>query len=668
MKRYFITIMITGVAGLMASCDMLDVDPKTAVVEEGFYDTPVQAEMALLGVYAAFAEDNLFGQRLSLVYPVQTDESRSSSTSIDNGKGGLVNFGGEGGAINPTNTELSGPFTTLYKAVQRANTVIFHISQMDILHNDSLADARQLRRYLGEALTLRALLYFELVKNWGDVPFMTAPTDIGLPATEYRLPRCSRDTIYDHIIADLLYAADSLLLPRSQQGNEQERVCRGAARGLLARICLHAAGYSLRWDLTADDGRSAMQCRMARRDDPLRIEQLYRMAQEQTAKVIASGEYALNPSYEQVFRSTMTFANDAYGENMFEVGFTYANNSGGGRLGVLNSGRQSELCKWSKGSGEVLAVPAFYIAYQPATKEKPVVDADGNPVVVERNSQLMQLTDARYTNDKRRELAVCTYEINDTNVYLLRNSVDYTAGKWRRHWSPTEANLDKDRTNINWVMLRYADVLLMNAEVEWYFGNKEEARKKVNMLRRRGYNRPINDGAGADALADVPTGVWNKLVAESNDNLSYAIVRERMLELCFEGLRKYDLLRWNIYSAYIGKARANMEEFRNDAATAVYPAEYVADYSINTATNPTLWQMRINSIKSATNAEDLLNSIENGNYSEDTKRKYYRMAELDLDKLNSSYNYFTPEKNELYPIPQSEIDANPMLTQCPSYR
>jgi hypothetical protein len=668
MKKYLLISLLAGIATLTTSCEMLDVDPLTSVTEEGFYDTPVQAEMALLGVYAALAEDNLFGQRLSLVYPVQTDESRSSSTSIDNGKGGLVNFGGEGGRINPTNTELSGPFTSLYKAVQRANTVIAHIRQMDILHNDSLKEARQLRRYLGEALTLRAILYFELVKSWGDVPFSTEPTSIDQPATSYRLPRCSRDTIYDHIIADLQYAADSLLLPRSQQGNQQERVSQGAARGLLARMCLHAAGYSLRWDLSSDDGKTSLQCRMAQRDDPMRIDELYRMAREQTALVIASGEYNLNPSYEQVFRSTMTFVNDPYGENMFEIGFTYANNSGGGRLGVLNSGRQNELCKWSKGSGEVLALPAFYIAYQPATKERPVVDADGNTVYVERNSQLVALNDARYTNDARRDLAVCTYEINDTNVYLLRNSVDYTAGKWRRHWSPTESNLDKDRTNVNWVMLRYADVLLMNAEVEWYFGNKDEARKKVNMIRRRGYNRPINDGAGTDALADIPTGVWNKSVAEANDNLSYAIVRERMLELNFEGLRKYDLLRWNIYAAYIGRARAYMEEFRNDAATAVYPAEYATDYSVNTANNPTLWQMRINAIKTATNAEDLIFSIENGNYSEDTKRKYYRMAELDLDRLNSSYNYFTPEKNELYPIPQSEIDANPSLTQCPAYR
>jgi hypothetical protein len=645
-----------------SSCSMLDVDPMSKIVEADYYYTPEQAETALLGVYSILAGDNLYAQRLSLVYPVQSDESRSSSTTIDNSKGGLVNYD-----INPNNTELIGPFTDLYKGVARANMVIAQIRSMDLFHNGTASDKKKLRKYLGEALMLRALFYFDLVKIWGDVPFVVEPTDVSKSALDYRLPRTGRDEIYDYIIDDMIYAADSLLLSWVESGSQPERISRGAARGLLARICLHAAGYSLRWN---SDNEDNINIGMRRHHDSERRENLYVIARDQLQKVIESGEHNLNPSYEQVFKNYMEFKVDAYAESMFEVGFTRAHNAGGGRIGVLNSGRQDEACRWSKGGGEILALPSCYIMYEPATKTKPIVDESGNVVLVSNGAGgLTALEDARWSNDKRRSVAICPYLINDTNVYLLRSIVDYTSGKWRRHWSPENANVDKDRTSINWVMLRYSDVLLMYAEAQYYLGNNIEARRKLNMVRRRGYGLPHNDGNGV-TYADIPDNVWNKQVAEQtspSDRLSYAIIRERMLELCFEGLRKYDLIRWNLLYSYVGKAKSEMEMFKQNtlANDVTYP--HAADYSIPSS-NTFYWATRVNASLLATSAEQLLNSVAQGNEAVAGIKGVYAVADLGQDRIDWSHKYFQPNKHELYPIPQSVLDANPKLTQCPAYK
>src|SRR5690606_29053417 len=98
---------------------------------------------------------------------------------------------------------------------------------------------------LGEAYAIRGYAYFNIVRFWGDVPLSAIPT---MDATSFTLPRTSRDIIYDQCVSDLQKATE--LIPwKKEAGISSERISKQGAYGLLARVALHAAGYSLRWDL-----------------------------------------------------------------------------------------------------------------------------------------------------------------------------------------------------------------------------------------------------------------------------------------------------------------------------------------------------------------------------------------------------------------------------------
>ena len=442
MRFFTVTVLFLAIFATISCEKFLEVDPASKISADNFFTSVNEAELFALGVYSVLADDDLYGQKLSLIFPLDTDEGRySTSTISDNSAVGLAHYN-----MTPSNTMLAATFNDLYVGVSRANEAIVRVRSMPLLTDGTAEEQRQLRHILGEMVALRALFYFDLVKVWGDVPLVRDPTDYSLPATRYQLPRTSRDVIYDSIVGDLLYVADSLNIPWRTASNTPERLNQGAVRGLLARICLHAAGYSLRWDLNA----SSSPTTLAKRPDEDRVRELYQIARRQCDIVMSSGEHRLNPSFENIFKSYMTLTADVTcGESMYEVGFAFANNAGGGRIGALNSGRQSEFCRWGKGSGSVLALPVHYILYEVNIPATPVSSVDP------RSNNLL---------DKRRDVTICNNLITDTNTFELRNSTDYTVGKWRRYWMPTTAASNGDRTSVNWVMLRYADVLLMFAE------------------------------------------------------------------------------------------------------------------------------------------------------------------------------------------------------------
>jgi hypothetical protein len=613
----------------------LELDPASKISADSFFETAGQAQLFALGVYSMLADDDLYGQKLSIIFPLDTDEGRySTSTISDNSAVGLAHYN-----MSSSNTCLAATYNDLYAGISRANEAIFRIRAMPLLTQGSVAEQQLLRNLLGEMMSLRALFYFDLVKIWGDVPFVTAPTDYEQPATYYQMPRTSRDTIYDHIIADLQYAADSLDMPWRSGANTPERLHQGSVRGLLARICLHAAGYSLRWDL----GSAAATTLLAKRADAARGQELYRLAHEQCQKIMSSGEHQLNPSFENIFRSYMTLTPDmTYGESMFEVGFAFANNTGGGRIGALNSCRQDANCLWGNGSGTVLALPTHYLLYE-AGIDLSQPQSSVSPLAV----NLL---------DKRRDITICNHLITDTSTFQLCNSTDYTAGKWRRYWMPATASSSADRTSVNWVMLRYSDVLLMFAEAEYFLnGNTAAARDAVNQVRRRGYG---HDPETPTPVADLTT-LTPEPSANPEDKICKEIVRERTLELAHEGLRKYDLIRWGIFDEKLKEVRTAMSEMASakdpygrtmmDAASQIAPALWPADLNYyKLGQDPALLDIKIGRDESNERARKTFASFSNDKV---------RIIAIDFRKLRS----------ELYPLAQTVLDANRQLTQCPAY-
>ncbi|MCH5716642.1 RagB/SusD family nutrient uptake outer membrane protein [Niabella hibiscisoli] len=94
-----------------------------------------------------------------------------------------------------------------------------------------------MQRLYGEALTLRAQFYFELIRNWGDVPASFIPS---IDQPNLFLEKTDRDVIYDSLIADLKRAED--LVPWRTEVSSDERITKGAVKALRARLALYSGG------------------------------------------------------------------------------------------------------------------------------------------------------------------------------------------------------------------------------------------------------------------------------------------------------------------------------------------------------------------------------------------------------------------------------------------
>ena len=198
--------------------------------------------------------------------------------------------------------------------IERASVNIERIPTMALYTEGTDAEKAELKRFYGEALALRAYFYHDLIKFFGDVPFKPGPSKSG---ENFFVDRVDRDTIYNQIIKDLQKAVD--LVPWRKDVSPQARFTKGAVKGMLARIALHAAGYSLRWD---PDTKQIIGMRT--HPDAAKVREYYQIARDQTWDIIndPGQNHKLNPEFINVWKTLcgQKFDTD-FGESMFEIGF-----------------------------------------------------------------------------------------------------------------------------------------------------------------------------------------------------------------------------------------------------------------------------------------------------------------------------------------------------------
>ena len=459
------------------------------------------ATNALIGAYDELMGDNGYGIRISMYYPYDTDEGIVTG-NIDNGRRGVGRY-----QLLLTNSEISNPFRQLYRGLEKTNLCIEQIPLMSQYTNGSDADKAQLRRMHGEALTLRAQYLYELVRNWGDVP---APMIPSYKQSDLFIPPTNRDSTLDLLLADLAIAKD--LVPwRTEAGPRNERITKGAVKALRARIALARGGYSLR-----SNGQ------MERRADYLNY---YQIAKTECEELMARrDQHTLNPSFEAVWRNVTSFVYDPFGEILFEIGAGGGNSNSDSRMGNYDGPNLSNLSRYGAGGGGTAMLPNYFYAFDSV--------------------------------DRRRDVTIAWYRVNTTTspaVYNIKsiNSVgSLNAGKYRRDWRVPLLPGTVLNVGYNWVMIRFSDVLLMYAEAvnEINGGPTAEAIAAFEEVRKRGY------AGNTGLIGTTPT-----------DKAGFfdAIVNERYLEFGNEGIRKYDLLRWNLLATKIAAARTKIQEIRD---------------------------------------------------------------------------------------------------------
>ena len=197
MKKIAIYLFLFATIGLTSCSNFLTTQSLSTYTPDVVFSTPTYTKDAVMGIYDLLCTDYTYSSRLPLSYTTNSDiefvGADEGSYNQNNNRGTSNYF------ASPDNSDISKVWQTLYQIIERSNLCIQNIPTSPAT-KDATTKATMMG-YYGEALTLRAIAYFELVRTFGDVPFTTKPA--APDGSNFLLPATDRDTIMDHIIADL---------------------------------------------------------------------------------------------------------------------------------------------------------------------------------------------------------------------------------------------------------------------------------------------------------------------------------------------------------------------------------------------------------------------------------------------------------------------------------
>ena len=224
LKYNLIAIALLGFS--FSSCsDFLEQNPQTDLSENDFYETADDILSAVNGVYSSLQEGDIYGNWY-VFGEIPSDNTRNQLSGSVTTQNEFDQF-----YIDTQNSMIANFWKAAYKVINRTNTVLGRIDGIEI--NTELAN-----RYKLECKFIRALMYFNLVRVYGDVPLVLKEISI---SESYDILREPKENVYNQIIADLKEAQD---LPVSYSTAEDGRATQGAAKALLANVYMTLHKYA----------------------------------------------------------------------------------------------------------------------------------------------------------------------------------------------------------------------------------------------------------------------------------------------------------------------------------------------------------------------------------------------------------------------------------------
>lgn len=506
-SKYLLMFALAG--GMMASCDdALEAPTQSSMDEATIFSQFTLAESAVRGILISFAETNSYRGRFSPYYGMNTDcewQNGGDATKIPDGnKYDLSSYctTSNNGQMN----QASNAWAKFYEGIERANMVIRGLRTYGNVDKDP-----KMSHLLGETLTLRAMIYQDLLKAWGDVPARFEPNT---SETVY-VQKSDRDSIYVRLLADLQEAGERCYWPgKSEITKTTERVSAVFAKGLRARLALYAGGYSQRPNTLED--RTGSTVRLSTSPD-LDRHDMYVIAMDECLDIIHSGTMAPLGSFEAPFRALCQDDVTAGKENIFEIPFS--------------DGRGRELYTWG---------------VKHETLDKYTSQAQGGS-----NGPVPTLYFDYDVDDVRRDITCVPYSWKDGVQTITGKSRIYTHyfGKLRYEWMNRVVTSTND-DGINFLAMRMADVYLMAAETVNELIGPDQAAE---------YLWPILERAYPDAKAKAILAA-----AKTSKNAFFEeIVRQRRFEFAGERLRKMDLIRWNRLGSTLAQTKQDMYDLAN---------------------------------------------------------------------------------------------------------
>lgn len=598
MKKTLYSILAVAMGAMsLSSCeDELDIEQKGVTSIENFYKTDADAEAALAAAYEGFM-CNVCGRQPDMGGPgIYTPFKIIMNMCGDDVLYASGNYGDHefSGMLNEFryDTEAEVPrffYSGLYLSVYTCNLVT------DYFKN---ADTPVKKRCVAEARVLRAYDYFLLANLWGTPPFV----DHVLPGDA--LPyNCDKDPDNPMTHEDLILwvakeceeaAAD--LVERSSKSDVDGavRVTKGFAWALAGKAYLFAGKY--------DQAKTALK------------------------KVIDSGKYALVPGDR--YMDNFHIEGDGNEEKVFEINFEYnAGKSGWG--GMIQRSSWMEANAWNWRAGNFVKNPAnVYCGGVDGWGGLGVPQWFGDEFLANDghsyrfDATLKHIDDAVYgmeyqdstLNAMTREEKMVSDKvgISDPTQGLYGNSF-WLAFKQIMRGPDTGGKAYGDNIRLNnYIIMRYAEVLLNYAEACIQTGDAASAKTYINMIQERAGSKTIS--------ASVDMNVLKK---------------EKSYELWLEGCRWFDILRWN-------------------------DTEGIERLKLVGTDVPHLFDKMFRQPK----ADDRKVTWENGT---EANSRFYTVSSSEAKDKGFTVG-FQPGKHELFPFPQTVMDKNPNLVQNPGWK
>lgn len=629
MKVYLKSISISvlfALGVLFISCENILNDPPKGTLNENVLQNEKGANTLLIGAYGALDGQNVGGGQWSTspdnwIYgSVASDVAHKGSDVGDISQVNSIAVTN----VDPSNSFLNDKWKANYEGISRANSVL------EVLNNADLTDAEK-NAIAAEARFLRGHYYFDLKKMFNRVPWVDETT------TDYNQP--NNEDIWSKIESDFEFAMNNLPETQSEVG----RANRWAAASYLAKAYV----YQQKWN----DAKPLFD-------------------QIMTNGVTTNGEpYTLVDQFKNNFDPA--FKN--HSESIFAI--QMAVNDGTGTIANSNQGARLNY----PFGGPFRCCGAFQPTQDLVNSYKtspetglPIIDSYNEAMV--KNDMNIESSEKfepyKGSLDPRLDWTVGRRGVpyHDWGPFpgktWVRDQVYAGPYYGQKHiwWQATQdqyysGNSWSPGTAVNYIVLRFADILLMAAETEVELGNLDRARQLVNRVRSR--------------VEDPATWVDN----EYNEAFATAVVDNEEAMLNSGAVEGEWVVRTDRNSTFVlleGSSTDinNWQEYENPANNyniETYSTQHPAFQNQENAREAVRFERKLELAMEGHRFFDLVRWGE----AENTLNVFYEYeGSLFPDVAGGS---FTPNKSEYYPIPQRQIDLSakggePILEQNPGYQ
>lgn len=500
--KYLLVAATVAIVSIAPGCSkFLESEPYSFTSAENFYKTAGEAEMALIGCYNGLNGSNdLFGQFLLYVLNGSTDEciARSGVTN-------QVSQFGLGG-VSSSEPQLANTWAALYRGINRTNHLIANIDGID------MSESRK-TEIKAEAMFLRGVFHSYLAMMFGAVPLKLSPD----PEDG---PRQPVQKVYAAIIADLEFAYQNLPNRAKISGAANK----WSAAGFLAKAYAYmgsAKTHNMGQDLNFELNSFAW----------VNADEVYGKVKTITQDIITNSGYKLTSRYDYLFRETTREAQSEECLLMVEASSSVSN-------GV-----------WNRYGNAWLPFGPPALGGNNSRWFGPLAE-----IFEKYNAR-----DIRRTHNMTRQFTASSAveEIGGYRYYVplaatTPDQGNFTPGKFRQR-DAAQKPIPQWASDGNFPLLRFADILLLNAEALFYTGAEPAARAVLSTLRQRAIANPAD-------LNTLTTAYYKA-------NFAQELLDERSRELCFETHRRFDLARFNVYTSVISNLTPDRGLYKTSVPT-----------------------------------------------------------------------------------------------------